>query len=153
MALGQYVLSFKDFSKETGRTRLNMDALTAGNFVAQNALLDTLQSAILGITLGSLSTDERISQITTVNSTPPTDENAQRERKWLVAYKDTVSEAIYRNEIPTAALTGNLQAGSDEANLAATDMATFVAAFEAVVVSPDENPVEILYIKHVGKRL
>lgn len=148
--------SWIDYSLEPSHEKLTITQLTAANVVAQLALVDTLLAATQAITLGQLAKSEVTFRSQDEDTVTPTDPNAQRERKWLVVYHDTTTGKKFRTEIPTADISsGNLQTNSDKANLADTQIAAYVAAFEAIVKDPDTglNDVAIDYIQHVGKRL
>jgi len=156
MGKSVFETSWVDYSLENSNTRLTVEQLTSANVVADLALIDTLLAAMQAITLGQLKTSSVVFRKQDEDTAIPTDPNAQRERKWLVVYHDTTTGKKYRAEIPTADLSGtNLQTNSDKANLADTQIAAFVTAFEAIVKDPDTglNDVAIDYIQHVGKRL
>lgn len=155
MSVSTYELSVRDFSNEVSRTGITTVQLTAGNVVASLASLDALLAAIQAITLGNFERSRVVFREQNEDPGIPTDENAQRERKWLVVYHDTTTGKKFRLEIPTALLTGMLQDGSDLADLGVTEIAAFKTAFEAIAKDPDTglNTVAIDYIKHVGKRL
>lgn len=155
MSVSTYEVSVRDFSNETSRTGITTVQLTSGNVVASLASLDSLLATIQAITLGNFERSRVVFREQNEDPGIPTDENAQRERKWLVVYHDTTTGKKFRMEIPTAKLTGNLASGSDLADLGATDIAAFVTAFEAIAKDPDTglNTVAVDYIKHVGKRL
>lgn len=154
MSKSGYSVSWRDFSDEKANMSLTITQLTAGNVVATLALLDTLLAATQAITEGSAETSRVVYREQEEDPGRPTSESAQRERKWLVFYHDTTTSKKYRVEIPTALLTSNLVAGTDLADLAATNVAAFVTAFEAVVKDPDTglNAVAIDKIQHVGRR-
>jgi len=153
MASG-YVTSWRDYSDEKSNLSLTIEQLTAGNVVATLALVDALLAATQAITEGSAEKSRVIYREQDEDPGRPSAASAQRERKWLVFYHDTTTAKKYRAEVPTALLTGNLVAGTDLADLAATNIAAFVTAFEAVVKDPDTglNDVEIDKIQHVGRR-
>lgn len=155
MSVSTYELSVRDFSNEVSRTGLTTVQLTAGNVVASLSSLDALLATIQAITLGNFERSRVVYREQNEDPGVPSDENAQRERKWLVVYHDTTTGKKFRMEIPTAKLTGNLVTGSDLADLGATDIAAFVTAFEGIAKDPDTglNSVAVDYIKHVGKRL
>lgn len=149
-------LSFKDYSLEPSNSKVTITQLTAGNVVATLALVDALISAIEAITLGQMTKSRVVFRDQVEDATTPTDPTAQRESKWLVHYHDTTTGKKYRIELPCADLTGtNLNTNSDEANLADTQIAAFVTAFEAVASDPDTglNTVAVDKIEFVGKRL
>jgi hypothetical protein len=149
----QYELSVLDYSNEKSRVRVAVETLTAGNFTAANVLMDNLQTGIAGIILGTLNRERRVSADTLLGSTPPTVKDAQRETKWLVRQEDTVTHKISRNELPTADVE-LLSSNSDFITAFPTGpLATFKAAWEAAVLSPEGNPVTVISLELVGKRL
>lgn len=154
MSKSEYSTSWRDFSDEKANASLTIVQLTAGNVVATLALVDALLASMQAITEGSAETSRVTYRTQEEDPGRPTSESAQRERKWLVFYHDTTTNKKYRFEIPTALLTANLVAGTDLADLGATNIAAFVSAFEAVVKDPDTglNTVAIDKIQHVGRR-
>lgn len=149
--------------KETSSMGLNPGPVTAANFNAKRAALDTLKGVMGNISLGevrrinlTISTAESVAEVT--------DTNAQRERKWLVTYRDNtefldVADTIentgfgklYNVEVPCADLA-LLDQQSDDLDLAATGVAAWITAFEAVQNSPSGgNEIEVISIKHVGR--
>jgi hypothetical protein len=150
-----YSLSILDNSNEdpASSVRFTVIDLATGNFTAWNAALDALQTAINGITLGTLATERRVADDKFLSRVRPSSKEAQREKKWLVRYEDTVTHKIYRNEIPTADLS-LLTSGSDTiASFPVGPLADFKTAFEAAVLSPAKNTVTLLTLEYVGKRL
>lgn len=153
MAVSQHSRTYIDYSDEKSTLHFNLTALTAGNFVAQNALIVDIGLAIADLTLGAFAGFRTTSAFDSSNPTPPTDPYAQRELKWLVNYRDTTTGNLYSMEIPAADLTSNLLAGTDKADLASTDWAAFVTAFEAGAKSPVGNAVEVVDAFVVGRNL
>lgn len=156
MAKSTFTSSWIDYSLEPSNTKVTITQITAANLVATLALVDTLIAAMQAITLGQLAKSKVTARDQDEDTITPTEPNAQRERKWLVRYHDTITGKKYRLEIPTADIgSGNLVTNSDEANLADVQVAAFVTAFEAVAKDPDTglNTVEVDKIEHVGKRL
>lgn len=146
--------SWRDYSDEKSTSRVTITQLTAGNVVATLALVDALLAAMQAITEGNAETSRVTFRMQEEDPGRPTAASAQRERKWLVFYHGDTSNNQYRMEIPTALLTGNLVAGTDLADLGATNIAAFVSAFEAVVSDPDTGleTVTVDKIQHVGRR-
>lgn len=142
----------------------NITAVSLPNTLTE---FGALRTAIEGITLGVVVKESLKVFDTKLANTPPSDENAQRERKWLVVYEDNLPyfdhpvNAIpnegYRKtftfEIPTAELVGRLLPNSDEADLTDTGVAAFVTAFEAVARSPYGGTVNVLQMRAVGRNL
>lgn len=156
MSKSTFHTSWIDYSLEPSNNKLTIAQITAGNLVATLALVDTLTSAMAGITKGQLHLSKVSARDVVINPNKPTDPTAQRESKWLARYHDTVTGKKYRTEIPTADITGTrLQANSDMADLTEVHNAAFKTAFEAVVTDPDTglNPVVLDTMEFVGKRL
>jgi len=154
MSKSEYSVSWRDYSDEKANSTMTTVQLTAGNVVATLSLLDALLAAMQAITEGSAETSRVTYRTQEEDPGRPTSASAQRERKWLVFYHDDTTNKKYRMEIPTALLTGNLVAGTDLADLGATNIAAFVTAFEAVAKDPDTglNDVVVDKIQHVGRR-
>jgi hypothetical protein len=165
MAQNQATFSFEDYNKEKSSVGVNLGPITALNFTAVRDALDDLKTALGGITLGEIRKTS-ISEQFAESSATITDQNAQRERKWLVSYRDvtqffdvanTINNVgfgnVYQVEVPTAdlsLLTGN----SDILPLTQTQAAAFVTAFEAIQNSPTGgNEIEVIEIKHVGRNI
>jgi len=127
--------------------------LTAANFVAQTGLIADLFTAALDITLGAQSGTNQMAS-STVSSVNVTNPVAQRENKWLVRYHDSQGTK-FTLEVPTADLS-LLDQGTEFLNLAdGGPIAAFVAAFEAVVKSPDDPSyaTTVDSIQFVGRRV
>lgn len=151
--VGKYDVSYRDYSNEVSNFAVYIPELTAGNFTATGAAVQTLGTATNALSLGQPARSALVAQINTISAASPSDVNAQRERKWLVTYRDTVTNRLYSLEIPCADLAGgNLQANTDLANLASTEWAAWVTAFEAIALSQDGNPVDVLRAQHVGRK-
>ncbi|SRR6266567_2205148 len=153
MANSRYSLTIRDYDKELSTFRVNSALLTAANIVAQEGFATALKSAVQGITLGIVQKDTLTAKETVYSNLPPSDPVAQRESKWLVRSEDNSTHVISRNEIPTADLTnltGNQEYITD---FSAGVLAAFKSAWEAFVVSEDGNPVTLISLQAVGKRL
>lgn len=146
-------VKYIDYSLEKSTAQFWGTLLTAANFDAQVGLQDNLISAVDGITLGTLNQYTRIAAMVDGSSTPPASAFAQREMKWLVQYVDDNTGKVHTLDIPTADLQF-LVAGTDLLDLASTEGAAFVTAFEAYVVAPDTgNSVTITQVQFVGRNL
>lgn len=144
-----------DYSNERSSMKVNVGAITAlsiGGFLTD---FGALRAAIEGITLGVVAQEAWVGDRTTLSNTPPTDPEAQREKKWLVRYVGNTSGKVFQLEIPTAELGGgHLLPMSDFADLTETDMAAFVTAFEDIARTPDSDTetVTVQSIQYVGRR-
>lgn len=88
----------------------------------------------------------------------PTDQNMQRERKWLIRYKDNVTFGVYTLEVPCAKVIGAgalslLQPASNKADLTRAEWIAFIADFAQVARSEDGNPVTFLDAVLVGRNI
>lgn len=157
----QISLTYLDYSNEKGFVSLNIPLVTAANLAATTSAITTLALAADDIVGGTL--NRRTLTIPSAGSAAlPSDEEAQREEKWLVGYTDTTANLAagvpnpyfgkkFSVEIPTAELTAHLSVNSDFADLAETEVAAFVTAFEAFARSPAGGAVNVNYIKYVGR--
>jgi len=156
MPVGTYQVSYRDYSGETSPFKVYIPELTAGNFAASGTAVQALGTATNALSRGQPAKSTLIAQINTISGANATDPVAQREMKWLVTYRDTVTERLYNLEIPCADLTANnLLGNTDEADLTnvAGEWPAWVTAFEAIAVSQDENPVEVVSARFVGRNL
>jgi hypothetical protein len=149
---GKVNLSVVDYGGETSRTAVYTPVLTAANFDATMALIDTLITAIGNLILGNVWKQVRTAIETLGTKTPPADEEAQRELKWSIVYEDSTTYHRYRVEIPTPDCT-LLVANTDLLDLSAGAGAAFKTAFEAVALSPVGNAVEVIEGRLVGRSI
>jgi hypothetical protein len=151
----EYTLTFLDYDGEKSPAKFVGPVPVQAGFDTWVGLMTALKSATEAITLGTVNKEVRSSYVDLNSNSTPVSEIAQRESKWLVIYRGTTSEKLFRMEIPTADLTGHLLPASKEADLEETDMAAFVSAFEAFVRSPDNGTeaVEVMKIVHVGRNI
>lgn len=80
----------------------------------------------------------------------PANPSAQRERKAVVTYLDTVTGKYYSISIPGFNMVG-AEAGTDVLDLDVAQWVAFRAWFEAKATSELENPVTIITAKHAGR--
>lgn len=163
---GELGFSLRDYSDELGRVSIHTGNVTAVSLPGLLTEVGTLRGAIEGITLGVVASESLKVFDTQLSQLSPTDENAQRERAWLVSYADNtpffddpvnaIPNAGYQKRftvtIPTADVEGRLLPNSDEADMTDTAIAAFVTAFETTARSPYGGEVVVLGIRHVGKR-
>lgn len=153
MSNGYLNLSFVDHDAEVSTAKFRGPVVTDVNYAAVDAEMDALLSAVDDISLCSITKDQRVFEETKSDPTPPSDQNAQRERKWLVRYRDTVNYKLFTKEIPGADLSLLDSVRKGYMDIASGAGATFVSAFEAYQVSEYGNPVEVVEIAHVGRNL
>jgi len=91
----------------------------------------------------------------------PASEEAQREEKWQIHYRDTTANLAagvtnpnfgkqFVTTLGTCLLTGNLAGNTDNA-LDTGDMGDFIAAFEAIARSPSGGVSDVTKVVHVGR--
>lgn len=161
-------VGFIDYSGENSNSSINVGTVTAISLPGLLSDIADYIAAIDAITLGTVRDDTLVAYSTNRSSIPPTDPNAQRERKWLVRYTDNTAffdapanlipnagfGKIFTFTIPTADLANaNLLPNTDKADMTDTQIAAFVAAFEALARSPYGGEVEVLDMTAVGRNL
>lgn len=155
-----------DYDREKSPMGFNTAAITAASLPGTLTQFGALRTAIQGIILGNIASEDLYVNRTKLTNIPPADPSAQRERKWLVKYEDTtqffdapvnaIPNAGYKKqfnvEIGTADFTtANLPNNGDEADLTEASIAAFVTAFEAIARSPYGGAVNITQILAVGR--
>lgn len=146
-------LTYQDFGREKSAFAFNFGPITALTIAAFLTQFGALRTATNTITLGTLAQDSWTGDTTKYNADPPTDENAQRERKFLVRYQGTTSFSVYTLEIPTADLTGRMVDDTDLVDLNDTGIAAWITAFEALCKTPEGEAVNVLEIRAVGRNI
>lgn len=157
--------TIEDYDRESSRTAINVGPLTAANFTAKRAAIDDYKDALPGIIMGEVRRTT-INEVFAESAAAVTDQQSQRETKWLVTARDvtqfldvanTINNVgfgdLFQVEIPTADL--ELLAGNDdELDLTLTAVAAYVTAFEALANSPTGgNETSVVSIRHVGRNL
>jgi len=150
----QNAFQVTDFSNEKSSFQVTSVTANAGNLAAQQTAAAALFAAIEDLTIGELT---KQSMNLVIYDTPaiPTSPYAQRELKWLVSYVGDSSGKIFQTEIAAPDITDNVVGNSDIADLASTDWAAFVTAFESFVRSPDNGTetVTVLKAQVVGRNI
>jgi len=138
-------LQFTDASNEKSTVTWTSANIDAANIAAEQTLAATLAVATGVLSIGDL-TKRTMTDILLDSPSVPADPFAQRELKWLVSYQGDTSGKIFNSEIPCPALTGNLVAGTDLADVTSTPWVNFIAAFEAFVRSPDNSTETVTFL-------
>ena len=156
-----------DHNGEKSTTSFYTGNVTAVSLPGLLTEFGALRTAIDGITLGTLAQEELKVFSTKLSNTRPSDQNAQRERKWLVVYEDNLPffddpvnaipnegyKKVFTFEIATADISGRLNPNSDEADLTNAGIDAFKTAFEAIARSPYGGTVTVLKLVAVGRNL
>lgn len=148
-------LTLNDYSGEQSSFQVYNGSVTALTIATYLDQLGNLREATEAITKGNVTKQTWVGDAEQFAAATPTDVFAQRELKWLVSYENAVSHKKYTLEIPTADPTGRLIAASDKANLAQTEVAAWITAFEAIGRSPenDVDGVNVLSMTLVGRNI
>lgn len=154
--MGKLTLTYRDYGTpgERSTAQFNGPDMTAVNFDAETALQVGLFMTLEAILIGTA-----VKAVTVVKEVPypdnqPASAFAQRENKWLVRYKDTVTGDKASLELPTADLDLLDPTAEDRADMSNADIVAFVAAFEAYVLSPGTGTrgnTEVTEIVFVGR--
>lgn len=157
-----------DYSGEKSAVNFNVGIVTALTLPGLLTQFGAIRTGINNITLGTFYKERLEVFDTTLTNDLPGDVNAQRERKWLIVYEDSLQffdapvNAIpnagylkrFTMEVPTADFAdGRLKPHTDEADFAAPTIAAFQAAFEAIAKSPYGGSVRIIGMTAVGRDL
>lgn len=148
-------LTFLDYSEEKSTMNFHFGPVTAVSIAGFLTDFGAFRTAVEAISAGALTADAWYGDRTKYSAVPPTDVNAQRERKFLVIYEDDTTLAPYRMEIPCAdfSLTDVILPGTDKVDLTQTEIAAFVTAFETLCKSPEGNDVTVLQMRAVGRNI
>lgn len=148
-----FSIGFRDYSKEPSNFGVPVTTITAANQAAETTLINNLEAAVIGVTLGTAQKDEIVLERTILTAALPTSPDAQREKKWLVRYHDATTGIKYTAEIPCADLS-ILATNSDFADPTNGAYTALKTAWELVVRSPDDNNLTVLdSLQFVGRRL
>lgn len=164
-------VTYNDFNGESSRTEFNIPVLTGANLddtindIGVNdttgaTLLEGMSSICAGVFAGVSFNIKRAG-----SKANAADENAQRERKWLMVYED-VTAALpggdanpgfgkeFTQELPVALANGDtLLPDSDQANFGFAGWQDFIDRFEAECLSPYGGTPNVLRATLVGRNL
>jgi hypothetical protein len=147
-------LTVRDYSDETSNFRVNFGAVTAVSIAGLLTEWGNLRTAVTNVILGIIGKESLVMDSTVLDNTTPASQNAQVELKWLLSYEGNTSKKKFSVEIPTPN-TSKLVPGTDMADLADTDVAALVTAFETVARTPDSDveTVNVLDMRLVGRNI
>jgi len=150
----QNTIQITDYSNEKSSFSVTSVTANAGNLAAQQTLAAALVAAVEDLTIGEV-TKQQMALVILDSPAIPTSPYAQRELKWLVQYQGDTSGKLFSTEIAAPDITDNVAPNTDIADLASTDWAAFVTAFEALVRSPDNGTetVTVVSARVVGRNI
>lgn len=138
--------SMVDYDKQKRQVSFPTDVVTAANHDAQKTLHDAFIAALEAVTLGALDFEEYVGDRESIRplvaAAAPT---GQVNIEWVVTYVDDVNSKVANVRIPCADLTDAtlLMPNSNIWDPADAKWVTFIADFEAYVLSEDGNAVSI----------
>lgn len=143
-----------DYSEEKSPVSFSFGGVTAINIAGFLTQFGALRTALTNIITGVVQKEKWVGDDTVLDNTPPTDQNAQIELKWLLTYEGATTKKKFRQEIPTPD-TSKLVVGTDLADMTDTDIAAYVTAFETIAKSPDDDTegVNVLDMRLVGRNI
>lgn len=154
------VLTIGDYSEEKSTMKVYNGAITAVSIAGFLTDLAALETATQGLILGTHQDTMWVGDKTQNSAAWPSDPDAQRERKALVRYHGDTTNDVFTLTIPavrTKDSGGNslLLPGTDKFNLAETEVAAWVTAFEQIGRSPndDTETVTVDEITLVGRNI
>lgn len=148
--MGRFTIVLKDNDNDKQQFSLWTADMNVGNIAAQLAAHTALSDAIAAVCLGVRSRIDAVAVVT--DNEPiaaPNAPGAQTHIQWLVRYVDDVNSREFTLRMGTADLNDQLlrQANSTVWDPTAAEWVTFVAAFEAVVLSEDGNAVTVQQVE------
>lgn len=149
--------TFVDRSAENSTMTFDFGAITVASLPGFLTEFAAFRTATQNISLGDLVRDRWCGDVTAYAKSVPTDPNAQRERKFLFIWEDTVTFVRGRIEVPVAdlSLPNLFLAGgnTDELDLSQPEIAAWITAFETLARTPDGNALTVLDGFAVGRNL
>jgi len=139
----RYTPIIMDSDRDTQQVGFDGIVMTAGNFNAEIAKMEAIETALQAILLGTIVASNRLANFDQISATPyvaPTNPAAQIHTKWLFTFKETATGAIWHRKVPGADYAAaTLQ--DDESNwsvdLGSGDGAALKTALDAFVTHPD----------------
>lgn len=153
MAQSSITLSVWDYDSETGTFKCPGTEIDELNFVAENAKMAALFLAVNAVSKGVIYKDVRTFAAEQISGTPPGDDTAQRENKWLCRLTEATTFRKLKLEIPcadTSKLDVNSKGQMDKSGQAYLDLK---AAIEAYYVSDRNLTVTLGDVIFVGRNL
>jgi len=153
MGNSRATFSVWDYDKETGTFSCPGVEIDEVNFVAQNALIAALFLAVGDVSKGQIYKDVRVFDEGLISGTPPGDDTAQRENKWLVRLTEADTWRKLKMEIPCAD-TGLLDVNSKgQMDKSDAKYIALKAAIEAYYLSDRDKAVTVGDVIFVGRNL
>lgn len=138
MAVSKCTLSFLDKQSKIGTVGFYTTLMSAANFTALNALIQTAADAVEAVTTLEKQKDERLASVAKFSVTPPAGDYALKGIRWLVRGVDSNGNSVSM-QIPGADLS--LSTDGKTLDLTTGAGATLKTALDAVWKSNDGEAV------------
>ena len=150
--MGKLLVSTRDYAGQGSTVTFPCEDLLTGNIVAMEAAGDALVAALGDITACILTKKSYVAKVSPLSGEVKSgNEAARREAAWLVRYHDSDTFERATLQIP-GPLAGDQDATNpDIANVSDTEIAAFIAAFEAFVIGPGGNDAVVDQLVWVGR--
>ena len=142
----------RDHSDEYSGVTFPIPPIDESNWVAVDTQIAALQAAVAAATTGNIARRSLNAYNVHVDDTRPANPYAQREIGLRLFYLDTVNGKKYHLTIHVPDLIVMSQGGTDEIDLTGSLADPIVAAMQALMETPDGNPVQVYRGLIVGRR-
>ncbi len=149
---GRFRMSMADYDRQRRQFSFDAPIVTAANHDANKTLHDALVASILAVTLGTLDFEEFVADREQIRPlVAAAAASAQVNIEWVVTYVDDVTTTVYNVRVPTADITDTTLFATNSNIWDPTDAlwVTFIADFEAYVLSPDSNAVSLQQVAYL----
>jgi len=146
-AVADFTLGIRDDRGKVGFVKYHGVEWTAGNIVGQIAAVSALQSAAVGLSVGTFAS-RNVNVSASSSQIRPTDP-VNLGDKWLVASTDADGN-VYFHTIPAqdnGAANANLIAGTHDADETSAAWVAYIAAYNAYAVSRTGDALTFAYAK------
>jgi len=141
-----------DHSNQYSKVDFNIPDIDETVWVATNTKITALQAAVAALTTGNIAYKTLVAFRDEVDDTNPANPYAQRELGMRLYMKDTVTGKKFHATIPAPDLIVTGAVGTDDVDMTLSLVSPVIAAIEALVVSPEGNPVTIYRAKNIGRK-
>lgn len=149
---GRYRHGLVDYDGQRRQFSFDTVVVTAANHDAQKTEHDNLVAAIADVTLGALDFEEYVADREQIRPlVKAAAASAQVNIEWVVTYVDDVTTSVLNVRVPTADVTDTTLFATNSNLWDPTDAkwVTFIAAFEAHILSPDNNAVSLQQVAYL----
>lgn len=149
---GRYRHGLVDYDGQRRQFSFDTAVITAAIHDAQKTEHDNLVAAIADVTLGALDFEEFVGDREQIRPlVKAAAASAQVNIEWIVTYVDDVTTSVYNVRVPTADVTDTTLFATNSNIWDPTDAkwVTFIAAFEAHILSPDGNAVSLQQVAYL----